>query len=128
MMDAHAQRVRDTVEKLAGNCMRFWDRMQEFFEEGCSELDDGKRKDKKKPQEKPERQPVKCPKCFAVHLPSPMCHACGYEYPKKRATVAHIAGELAELTGTVKPGEERQARLGISQVPRTHRRYTNGIA
>lgn len=91
----------------AGNMMRFWNDMQDFFENGASELDDGKRKDKKTKPKK-ERVPVKCPKCFHVHKPAPMCSACGFEYPR-RTTVSHVEGELRELVGTVKDGSEREA-------------------
>lgn len=80
----------------AGNMMRFGAAMYEFFAEGCSELDDGKPKEKAKPKEKPEAEPQKCPRCTAVHKRAPVCPNCGHEYPKKQA-VRHQAGELREI-------------------------------
>ena len=102
----HPSKKECLVLDHAGNCVRFWDRMQDFFEHGVTDLDDGKRRDRKKPQRsKPE--PMKCGKCFHVHAPRPMCPACGYEYPAK-VRIQHIAGELMELTGAAY-GDERQA-------------------
>lgn len=86
-----------TILDHAGNAVRFWNETQDFFENGASTLDDGKRKEKKKPKKK-EKKPQKCPKCFAVHPPSPSCPECGYEYPK-RSNVEQLAGELRELAG-----------------------------
>ena len=82
---------------LVHNCVRFWGRMNEFFEDGASELDDGKHKEKKKLEPK-DKEPLKCPKCFSVHAPAPRCPSCGYEYPR-RSNVEHVAGDLIALTG-----------------------------
>lgn len=91
----------------AGNMMRFGAAMYEFFADGCGELDDGKVREKAKPKEKPELEPYKCPRCTAVHRPSPMCPGCGHEYPKKQA-VRHLAGELRELGAPTRHGDARQ--------------------
>lgn len=80
----------------SGNCERFWKEMQTFFEEGCVELDDGKKKEKPKAQEKEEPEPVKCPQCRALHRPAPFCPQCGHQYPKKQA-VQHVPGTMKEL-------------------------------
>lgn len=111
---------------LVHNCMRFWDQMQDFFENGCTELDDGKRKDKKAKPKK-ERQPVKCSKCFHVHKPSRVCPACGFEYPR-RSQISHVEGELMELTGTVAPGGEREALYAQLLWIAHDRRYKTGWA
>jgi len=81
----------------SGNCKRFWDEWNDFFETGAVELDDGKVKDKKKkkPVEK-EREMAVCPSCAHVHMALPHCPACGHEYPI-RNTVQHVAGTLTEL-------------------------------
>lgn len=80
----------------SGNCARFWDEWTTFFEEGCLELDDG-RKREKKPKAKDEADNfMKCPQCRALHKRMPYCPVCGHEYPKKQA-VAHVAGTLSEL-------------------------------
>lgn len=94
----------------SGNMMRFWRQMQDFFEHGVSELDDGKKKDRK-PAEFKEPEPVKCPKCTAVHRPMPMCPACGYEYPK-RSKIHHLPGKLVAL-GTVVPRTETDLRQDV---------------
>ena len=86
-----------TVLDHAGNCVRFWDEMHDFFENGATTLDDGKRREKKKAEKKPKK-PVKCPKCFAVHEPRPSCPSCGYVYPNF-SNVIHEAGELHALAG-----------------------------
>jgi DNA repair protein RadD len=92
----------------AGNCVRFYAAMNEFFENGASELDMGKRKEKKKPEAR-EREPYKCPKCSHVHDPRPMCPACGHEYPR-RSFIEHVPGELSQLTGLpAGSGEDKQA-------------------
>lgn len=86
-----------TVLDLSGNCVRFWDEMHEFFENGIHELDMGHKAEKKKPKPK-ERKPVKCPRCKHVHAPRPSCPACGFEYPS-RSNVSHESGELREIGG-----------------------------
>jgi superfamily II DNA/RNA helicase len=81
----------------SGNCERFWDEMNEFFETGATELDDGIKKPKaakKKPRA--EDVMVKCPSCKTLHRAMPSCPSCGFEYPR-RATVEHIPGTLQEM-------------------------------
>jgi superfamily II DNA or RNA helicase len=80
----------------SGNCKRFWKEMQEFFEHGVTELDDGKKKEKPKAKEEPEKEPMKCPECRAMHPPAPFCPCCGHQYPK-RAAIEHVPGTLKEL-------------------------------
>lgn len=80
----------------SGNCARFFEECESFFDSGIDELDDGKRLEKKKPEKKPEAEPIKCPSCRALHKPMPHCPACGHEYPRK-ATVQHVPGTLKEL-------------------------------
>lgn len=80
----------------SGNSARFWDQWQEMFENGVTELDDGKRKPKKEPKKKADAEMVKCPQCRALHLPRPFCPHCGHEYPKRK-TVEHVPGTLTEL-------------------------------
>jgi DNA repair protein RadD len=80
-----------------GNCMRFWQQMQEFFDNGWSTLDDGKKKEKPKLDQREEAQPVKCPSCGHVHKFRPSCPSCGHVYPKKSQAIEHKAGTLKEL-------------------------------
>lgn len=84
-----------TVLDHAGNTLRFWDSMNAFFDEGATQLDDGKPKKSAKADRKGPK-PKKCPKCAHIHAPRPMCPMCGFEYPR-RSNVEHEAGELAEL-------------------------------
>jgi DNA repair protein RadD len=83
----------------SGNCQRFWQDMQEFFESGVTELDDGKKKEKPKAKEKTEAEAVKCPSCGHLHKAMPFCPSCGHQYPKK-ASVEHVPGTLKELVAT----------------------------
>lgn len=83
----------------AGNMVRFWHPMNEFFEHGIHELDDGKRKPKEKKKDDEERV-KKCPKCAHVHTPRPTCPMCGYEYPK-RAPIEHVPGQLKAMAAGV---------------------------
>lgn len=84
----------------SGNCKRFWDDMQEFLEHGVSDLCDGKPKDKKEKKEKAEKEPKKCPNCFHLHDPAPLCPKCGFVY-KIKTDIRHEAGELHKLNGSV---------------------------
>lgn len=81
----------------AGNCARFFDACETFFDVGQSELDDGKKLERKAPAKK-EREPVKCPQCRALHAPQPQCPCCGHKYPR-RAAIQHVDGALFELDG-----------------------------
>lgn len=39
-----------------------------------------------------------CPKCYAVHKPSPVCPNCGHVYEIKKHEINHVDGELEELS------------------------------
>jgi len=79
----------------SGNMARFWQDCEAFFDDGVSDLDDGKPKSKKVAKKK-EPEPVKCPQCATLHKPMPFCPSCGHEYPRRRA-VQHVPGTLKEL-------------------------------
>ena len=79
----------------SGNCARFFDACEAFFDLGADELDDGTKKERKK-AEKKEVEPMKCPDCRALHKPMPECPSCGHKYPA-RAAVQHVPGSLKEL-------------------------------
>lgn len=83
------------VLDLSGNTIRFWAKLQKYLEDGVTELDDGKKKDKEK-QEPKEKEPVKCPVCHHVHMPAPTCPACGHIYAKSMV-IQHEAGILHEI-------------------------------
>ena len=86
----------------SGNCVRFWDETTDFFANGWSELDDGKKKEKPKPKPKEDAEMAKCPNCGHLHVGAPHCPACGHEYPRARA-VEHVPGTLKELVATGNP-------------------------
>jgi DNA repair protein RadD len=81
----------------SGNCMRFWAEVEDFFENGIEELDDGKPKEAK-PAANKEKQPVKCPICFQVHNPMPACPSCGHVYSTTKE-ILRVAGTLEEVKG-----------------------------
>lgn len=92
----------------SGNSARFWKQWNDFFENGVTELDDGKKKEKPKAKEKDEeKEMVKCPQCRAMHMPRPSCPSCGHEYPRKKA-IEHVPGNLKELVSTGNPGLMRK--------------------
>ncbi len=80
----------------SGNCIRFWSRMQDFFENGITELDDGDRRENE-PTASKEKKAIKCSQCFCVHAAAPRCPACGFEYPAKSSNITHVPGALKEL-------------------------------
>lgn len=90
----HEGKTECIVLDLAGNMMRFWSEMSNFFETGEVELDDGKKKEKKKPKPR-EKKPVKCPVCFHIHEAF-ICPSCGH-VPAQRSGIDQLAGELSEM-------------------------------
>lgn len=86
-----------TVLDHAGNMVRFWDRMHDFFKNGVLELDDGKPAQKQE-RDSDEPPPKQCPKCAHVHKPRPSCPMCGHEYPRPRVE-EHADGALTQMNG-----------------------------
>lgn len=82
----------------SGNCMRFWSEVQDFFENGIDELDDGKPKEAKSAVQKKDVRPMKCPVCFHVHDPLPTCPSCGHLHAKTRE-ILRVPGTLEEIKG-----------------------------
>ena len=112
----------------SGNMVRFWDDMHHFLEFGVTELDDGKKKEKKAAKKK-ERKAVKCPKCFHVHDAMPSCPVCGHMY-KQSNSIVHEEGTLKELDTAATAASMEKKRdwyaqlLGIAQ----ERGYNHGWA
>jgi superfamily II DNA or RNA helicase len=80
----------------SGNYLRFREDWEDVFENGVSELDDGKEKTKREPTEK-EKKEAKCPRCEAYMPPGlDTCSSCGY-VREKRNKVSVTAGEMEEL-------------------------------
>lgn len=85
----------------SGNYLRFQDDWDELYENGVTELKDGKQKAKQelKPEEKEAR---KCPKCGALWVGrGRVCSSCGHERPLV-STVEQVAGEMVELAAGAK--------------------------
>lgn len=80
----------------SGNCARFFDACERFFDDGADALCDGKPKKERKKAEKKEAEPVACPCCRALHKPMPTCPNCGHAYPRQQS-VEHVPGTLKEL-------------------------------
>lgn len=92
----HPDKEECIVLDHSGNCARFWDEWNDFFEFGIQELDDGRKKEKKKKERNLEDEMRKCPHCKHLHKPMPFCPHCGHEYPRKES-IKHAAGTLTEL-------------------------------
>lgn len=107
-----------TILDHSGNCVRFFEQTESFFEDGIDALDEHKITSVS-PKPKKERDPVKCPKCSAVHKPRPACPSCGHEYPR-RNHVIHKPGELAELGA----GNREDRRAVFAQLRSIQQRYS----
>jgi DNA repair protein RadD len=84
----------------SGNALRFRDDVEEIFESGAEELDDGKREEKarKEPTEK-EKADIRCA-CGMILAPEQTkCPACGKER-LRRAMVDELPGTMVELSKT----------------------------
>jgi superfamily II DNA or RNA helicase len=104
----HESKENCLVLDHSGNSARFWNEWNDFFENGITELDDGKKKEKPKAKDQDEeKEMVKCPQCRAMHLPRPSCPSCGHIYPKKQA-IEHVPGTLRELVATGNPALMRR--------------------
>lgn len=80
----------------SGNYIRFREDWEDVFENGVSELDDGKEKPKKEPDEK-EKKEAKCPACGALWpRGSDTCAHCGHVRERKSAVVS-VPGQMEEL-------------------------------
>ena len=113
----------------AGNCLRFWDRMHDFFENGAPPLDMGEKPEKsEKKEEKEEVSAKQCPECKALHKPMPKCPECGHEYPR-RSGITHVEGELVELGVTRNaPLVDKQAVYSQLIQIAADRKYNQGWA
>lgn len=95
-----------TIIDHTGNCVRFWDEMEQFFAHSVDELPDEKKAEKKKAKDKVRNEGRRCPICSHVHAPRPNCPECGYEYPVKE--IVHGDGELGEFQASAVTREEKQ--------------------
>lgn len=58
-----------------------------------------------------------CPKCFAVHVPTPVCPECGhlYEVKQSQRELAKRDGELLEVTDDIQKLINKQRRMEIGR-------------
>ena len=82
----------------AQNYLRFRNRIEDFFDEGCLEM---LPRDKEAGPDRPDREDAVCPDCDAL-MHGRECHECGYEAPEKRISQGPsgticIDGRLVEL-------------------------------
>jgi DNA repair protein RadD len=94
---------------FSGNYLRFQEDWDEIYEEGVSQLDEGKEKTKKELTEK-QKVDAKCPKCS--HLwptQADTCPSCGY-VRERRNTVTAVPGEMHELGTSANAVKEQKIR------------------
>ena len=84
----------------SGNAMRFHEDVEEVFEVGVNELDDGKREEKaKKEPSEEEREQIRCAGCgFVLQANHDKCPSCGKER-KRKSMVDVMPGQMVELDG-----------------------------
>lgn len=96
----------------SGNYLRFRDDWEDVFENGVSELEDGKEKAKKEPDEK-EKKEAKCPACGALWpRGSDTCAHCGHVREKK-SLVQSVPGMMEELGSMSR--DDKQAWWSMAQ-------------
>lgn len=115
------------VLDLAGNFMRHYPALLEFFEDGPPPLDDGKPKPAK-PALTEEKKPRKCKRCGFLPIMGTCCSACGYMMPSRPA-VKHEDGSLSTFDGAAVVKMDREAkRLLYAELSyiQSERRYAHG--
>ncbi len=115
-----------TILDHSGNAARFFAQMQEFFQDGMSELDDGRPKKKQPAAGEDGGKVKKCPKCHHVHAVRPTCPLCGFEYPRR--VVRHEAGVLAEIGSPGDTSASRSRFYAELLWLAAHRGYKEGFA
>jgi len=84
---------RAVILDHVGNCLRHG--LAEEVREWSLE---GRKKRNKKPGDDDDAPPVRqCPKCYACHVPAPICPECGHVYEIKKRELEQVSGELVEL-------------------------------
>ena len=86
----------------SGNYLRFRNQWDDLYENGVSELEEGKEKTAKEPTEREKKESC-CPRCHQIWptLRTDICPTCGFKRERK-STVEAVAGEMVELTGVSK--------------------------
>lgn len=73
---------------------------------------DGVRKGKRAANDnEPDVRVTTCTKCFAIHLPAPVCPNCGHVHPIAVRKLQQVDGDLVELTDAQMDTMRRQQRM-----------------
>lgn len=111
----------------SGNYLRFLDDWEDVYENGVSELDDGREKTKKEPTEQ-EKAAAKCPKCSHVWpRNADACPSCGH-VRERRNTVSTVPGEMEELANAGKAREQKRQWFAQLRFIAEERGYKAGWA
>ena len=86
-----------------GNCLRHG-----LAEEEREWSLEGRPKKKKKASDEDAPPVRQCPKCYACHVPAPICPECGHAYETKKREIDHQDGELVELNAEWMAKQRRQ--------------------
>lgn len=87
-----------------GNCLRHG-----LAEEEREWSLEGRKKKAKRPGEDDDAPPVRqCPKCYACHVPAPICPECGHVYELKKREIEQQDGELVELNAAWMAKQRKQ--------------------
>lgn len=111
----------------SGNYLRFQQDWDDIFENGVSQLDDGKEKPKPEKTER-EKQELKCPSCGALWPSgSDTCSHCGY-VRKSKSLVSELPGELSELYAKNKTQLSKEQFWAMCKYQMIHAGWSNGRA
>lgn len=91
----------------AGNYLRHAEEVEQFWADGCRELDDGKRA---KPKVRQPKEKTTERECVGCHLVMPVsvdiCPSCGLPRPRRKVDVETVSGRLREV-------QRREAPPGV---------------
>lgn len=111
----------------SGNYLRFREDWDEVYQDGVSELDEGKEKAKKEPTEK-EKKESKCPACHALWVgASDTCYNCGH-VRERQNKVSAVAGQMEELALASLSRESKQEFWSMMQYYMRNEGWSKGRA
>jgi superfamily II DNA or RNA helicase len=94
------------IQDNSGNWLRFADDWDTLYNDGVSELSEGKDSKPKKEPTDAQKEAAKCPKCSAVWAAhSDTCLNCGH-VRTKRSDVQVVAGEMVEIGASKRQAEK----------------------
>jgi DNA repair protein RadD len=94
---------RAVILDHVGNCLRHG-----LAEEEREWSLEGRPKKKKKADDNDAPPVRQCPKCYACHVPAPICPECGHQYEVKKREIEQQEGELVELSAEWIAKQRRQ--------------------